>query len=196
MIGPSARCSILSTRRTISCPTALSWAITTSRSRSIPTASRACATTCRSPVQRWPIPAWSRHGKGRRWKPLLEPARRKFRMAREAGADHVAELRGVLALPYLSRWPRHGEPLGGRDRADEDERTQPLLLQLSQARHWPHADRWPDRGRQDGHRQFPDGAGRSEENKADIQSLMRISYAVFGLKKKNSQQLHHDIPHV
>jgi type IV secretion system protein VirB4 len=32
-------------------------------------------------------------------------------MAREAGADHVAELRGVLALPYLSRWP-HGEPLG------------------------------------------------------------------------------------
>src|SRR3546814_814641 len=89
-------------------------------------------------------------------------------MAREAGADHVAELRGVLALPYLSRWPRHGEPWGGRDRADEDERTQPLLLQLSQARHWPHADRWPDRGRQDGHRQFPDGAGRENGRASDF----------------------------
>src|SRR3546814_19402853 len=59
-------------------------------------------------------------GRGGAGSRLLEPARRKFRMAREAGADHVAELRGVLALPYLSRWPRHGEPLGGRDRADEE----------------------------------------------------------------------------
>src|SRR3546814_4844654 len=92
-------------------------------------------------------------GRGGAGSRLLEPARRKFRMAREAGADHVAELRGVLALPYLSRWPRHGEPLGGRDRADEDERTQPLLLQLSQARHWPHADRLPARGRHEGRKE-------------------------------------------
>src|SRR3546814_8995211 len=30
--------------------------------------------------------------------------------------------------------------------------------------------------------------GRSEEHTSELQSLMRISYAAFGLKKKNSQQ--------
>src|SRR3546814_10469847 len=32
--------------------------------------------------------------------------------------------------------------------------------------------------------------GRSEEHTSELQSLMRISYAVFCLKKKNKQQLH------
>src|SRR3546814_4878678 len=31
---------------------------------------------------------------------------------------------------------------------------------------------------------------RSEEHTSELQSLMRISYAVFCLKKKNNQQLH------
>src|SRR3546814_1555566 len=31
---------------------------------------------------------------------------------------------------------------------------------------------------------------RSEEHTSELQSLMRISYAVFGLKKKNREQLH------
>src|SRR3546814_4067280 len=34
-----------------------------------------------------------------------------------------------------------------------------------------------------------DGRGRSEEHTSELQSLMRISYAVFCLKKKNTQ--HH-----
>src|SRR3546814_4394023 len=34
------------------------------------------------------------------------------------------------------------------------------------------------------------GAGRSEEHTSELQSLMRISYAVFCLKKKNTQQEH------
>src|SRR3546814_16437856 len=32
------------------------------------------------------------------------------------------------------------------------------------------------------------GAARSEEHKSELQSLMRISYAVFCLKKKNTEQ--------
>src|SRR3546814_1973279 len=34
----------------------------------------------------------------------------------------------------------------------------------------------------------PDGTGRSEEHTSELQSLMRISYAVFCLKKKKKHQ--------
>src|SRR3546814_7293059 len=34
--------------------------------------------------------------------------------------------------------------------------------------------------------------GRSEEHTSELQSLMRISYAVFCLKKKNKNKLHHE----
>src|SRR3546814_1035503 len=37
------------------------------------------------------------------------------------------------------------------------------------------------------HAASPSGAGRSEEHTSELQSLMRISYAVFCLKKKNQQ---------
>src|SRR3546814_5914484 len=33
-----------------------------------------------------------------------------------------------------------------------------------------------------------DGSGRSEEHTSELQSLMRISYAVFCLKKKNNKK--------
>src|SRR3546814_4856465 len=36
------------------------------------------------------------------------------------------------------------------------------------------------------------GAERSEEHTSELQSLMRISYAVFRLKKKNQAQIHND----
>src|SRR3546814_5267080 len=36
---------------------------------------------------------------------------------------------------------------------------------------------------------------RSEEHTSDLQSLMRISYAVFCLKKKNSQRSKHSLLH-
>src|SRR3546814_3426502 len=39
----------------------------------------------------------------------------------------------------------------------------------------------------------PEYADRSEEHTSELQSLMRISYAVFCLKKKNiTQHLHHN----
>src|SRR3546814_6558881 len=41
---------------------------------------------------------------------------------------------------------------------------------------------------------YPTWAGRSEEHTSELQSLMRISYAVFCLKKKiNKQQLIHQM---
>src|SRR3546814_6898814 len=35
---------------------------------------------------------------------------------------------------------------------------------------------------------YPDENHRSEEHTSELQSLMRISYAVFGLKKKNKKK--------
>src|SRR3546814_10631755 len=37
---------------------------------------------------------------------------------------------------------------------------------------------------------------RSEEHTSELQSLMRISYAVFCLKKKNTQYLTHTVQHI
>src|SRR3546814_1807310 len=45
-------------------------------------------------------------------------------------------------------------------------------------RYWPWHDRLPDRR---------SVASRSEEHTSELQSLMRISYAVFCLKKKNKR---------
>src|SRR3546814_6182261 len=39
--------------------------------------------------------------------------------------------------------------------------------------------------------QTPEGAARSEEHTSELQSLMRISYAVFCLKKKNQRSYDH-----
>src|SRR3546814_2167200 len=36
------------------------------------------------------------------------------------------------------------------------------------------------------------GGGRSEEHTSELQSLMRISYAVFCLQKKKQQHIHHE----
>src|SRR3546814_4956276 len=38
-----------------------------------------------------------------------------------------------------------------------------------------------------------DALGRSEEHTSELQSLMRISYAVFCLKKKNIQNIKHKV---
>src|SRR3546814_7543831 len=41
----------------------------------------------------------------------------------------------------------------------------------------------------------PEGPGRSEEHTSELQSLMRISYAVFCLKKKQKLSIHTDQTH-
>src|SRR3546814_1612567 len=44
------------------------------------------------------------------------------------------------------------------------------------------------------HRPFPDG--RSEEHTSELQSLMRISYAVFCLKKKTNTNITHTATYI
>src|SRR3546814_2011035 len=51
----------------------------------------------------------------------------------------------------------------------------------------------PVRARQPGRGRWP--APRSEEHTSELQSLMRISYAVFCLKKKNTPFLHKSLHH-
>src|SRR3546814_2574000 len=73
----------------------------------------------------------------------------------------------------LAAWPVHAHPCRSRD-----ARAQPAGVAGGDA--VPRrADRGED-GRADGGR----GGPRSEEHTSELQSLMRISYAVFCLKKK------------
>src|SRR3546814_1260975 len=60
----------------------------------------------------------------------------------------------------------------------------------ARARARPQRNRAPRRAaaRDTGARRARDGAGRSEEHTSELQSLMRISYAVFCLKKKKKNE--------
>src|SRR3546814_6605794 len=53
----------------------------------------------------------------------------------------------------------------------------------------PRSARYPQSGRS-GCAADLAGSTRSEEHTSELQSLMRISYAVFCLKKKNEKELH------
>src|SRR3546814_5489195 len=83
--------------------------------------------------------------------------------------------------------PHQGDP--GRRDGGADE-----LDQLAEERHGPGADAreapacrglWSRSGRS-----LFQEAGRSEEHTSELLSLMRISYAVFCLKKKNNNSNH------
>src|SRR3546814_2047337 len=80
-------------------------------------------------------------------------------------------------LPH--RW-RHSGPQGrGPDRPDD--RIGDAAAQAGcQTRRRPQEDR-------------PDGRSRSEEHTSELQSLMRISYAVFCLKKKTKKNTNYTI---
>src|SRR3546814_4093252 len=68
-----------------------------------------------------------------------------------------------------------GSTYGTPDHAQLWARTDPLNL-------------WNVRGRRRiDHRDAPDYGLRSEEHTSELQSLMRLSYAVFCLKKKNDK---------
>src|SRR3546814_14458222 len=56
-------------------------------------------------------------------------------------------------------------------------------------------DHGPQRHQRQSGRQRDDGFGRSEEHTSELQSLMRISYAVFCLKKKKKTTDHQHIQH-
>src|SRR3546814_9000232 len=75
------------------------------------------------------------------------------------------------------------------DRTDRFPHGRDADLGRSRARTW-HGDhlgrRHPDLGGEPTRR----GTRRSEEHTSELQSLMRISYAVFCLKKKKSKHIH------
>src|SRR3546814_3083306 len=78
-------------------------------------------------------------------------------------------------FPYTTRFRSHARQR--RDGRDWCERgCVPVRQCVERGQHW-HAD---------GRRPGPE---RSEEHTSELQSLMRISYAVFCLKKKNTHAL-------
>src|SRR3546814_15042668 len=81
-------------------------------------------------------------------------------------------------LPYPTLFRSHGAVAGGADRAP------PRRAAGATAVHAAHA------GRGDAWRNPQFILARSDEHTSELQSLMRISYAVFCLKKKINHQLH------
>src|SRR3546814_20187605 len=79
-------------------------------------------------------------------------------------------------FPYTTLF-RSGLPDDDRPGADDEDRFDVGALRHGETRLWSHRARIP----------LPPcggGPGRSEEHTSELQSLMRISYAVFCLKKK------------
>src|SRR3546814_3176700 len=76
------------------------------------------------------------------------------------------------------------QPPGKRRRADEGDRPQRLSLQRRLGPGAPRRDRPRERGGARFLRTAGRRAARSEEHTSELQSLMRISYAVVCLQKK------------
>src|SRR3546814_7702404 len=97
--------------------------------------------------------------------------------------DAAAYARSAGAAPCLSRCADHlhAPRSGGSGRQQLLARLEPDVPAERLCR--PAVDR-PRMAAQDGAQDQPD---RSEEHTSELQSLMRISYAVFCLKKKNKR---------
>src|SRR3546814_10102465 len=94
--------------------------------------------------------------------------------------------RDVREPPAPRKWRVHPRSSGSRDRAsgageDADGRTAVGLVDHAALE--PPGALAVERGE--------DGLGRSEEHTSELQSLMRISYAVFCLKKKTTHYQRH-----
>src|SRR3546814_9705859 len=104
-------------------------------------------------------------------------------------AQHAACRRGNVALHEIWRQPVRSEPV-------IVERFEELPARIAEHLRFDHqAAR--QRGFDDLHGTYPRStrsSRRSEEHTSELQSLMRISYAVFCLKKKkNSKRQHHSV---
>src|SRR3546814_5801601 len=93
---------------------------------------------------------------------------------------HGVESLGPVSILVNYWWTDHDPALGAPYAA--------LLHNLLAFRHLPPADRAIWRAMLD-HYVFE--ANRSEEHTSELQSLMRISYAVFCLKKKKTKSITH-----
>src|SRR3546814_7192730 len=95
----------------------------------------------------------------------------------DLGQERGLELpvRQVVALILKLWW----QDIVRQARRRDHERAAAMIVRLSDLTIPPFADRSKRRG--------IDAAARSEEHTSELQSLMRISYAVFCLKKKKKQ---------
>src|SRR3546814_8070303 len=105
-------------------------------------------------------------------------------------------------VPYTTLFRSHRVGHAGADRAGADAIDRdPLLAEIDRqpARQAGDAGLGRDIGRVARRRAQSLGRGdvddRSEEHTSELQSLMRISYAVFCLKKKNKQAASMTTPH-
>src|SRR3546814_5470549 len=122
----------------------------------------------------------------------LDPVALDHLGAAHRGDDNVGAAHLIGQIAGAAMRHRHGaigaeqqlpHRLADEDRAPDDDRilaaevAEPVVQQQQAAigRAWHHA--------RDTERETP-GADRSEEHTSELQSLMRISYAVFCLKKK------------
>src|SRR3546814_7162681 len=108
--------------------------------------------------------------------------------------------RSDTLFPYTTRFrSRRDLPPGARLRggvADPAVRHQHLPRRIPPPGARPLRPDGVRLDRRAGHRRLPRPHGRSEEHTSELQSLMRISYAVFCLKKKTNtlSKTHHE-PH-
>src|SRR3546814_10457699 len=96
-------------------------------------------------------------------------------------------------FPYTTRFrsPRRAAP--GKVRADIRPEQRDVKDVVVVAREHEGIERQP--GRRADVQEMIRPAGRSEEHTSELQSLMRISYAVFCLKKKKKHHNHTHTPH-
>src|SRR3546814_1105998 len=109
----------------------------------------------------------------------------------------TSSTRTVTRFPYTTLFRSHS-PASCERSGPPRERAEPAVLQMVGGAEAGEVQRPgpPDHGRRDQpwpdrwlHGSVPEAgraAGRSEEHTSELQSLMRISYAVFCLKKKMS----------
>src|SRR3546814_19142918 len=89
-------------------------------------------------------------------------------LAQADGFDQPVALHGDLHQPAA-----HEDRRNVRQSRDDDRQQCAEILCLGPPRHPPHR---------------PDQGPRSEEHTSELQSIMRISYAVFSLKKQNKNK--------
>src|SRR3546814_3476503 len=112
-------------------------------------------------------------------------------MAREL-VDRFPVVRETLAeAADLAELPLQDLIRDGTDRVNATEVTQPLMfaLQVGLARLWAQWGITPDVVMGHSLGDYAAAVARSEEHTSELQSLMRISYAVFCLKKKNNTRI-------
>src|SRR3546814_1585816 len=100
------------------------------------------------------------------------------RRNRSAAVTRPTRGRARIARTFPDPLRQALRPAGARDHPRGDDRAAPSRLAGQRSRAAP-------RGRARGDPVGRPAAPRSEEHTSELQSLMRISYAVFCLKKKN-----------